>query len=269
MCELFAMSASAPVDVKLSLSALARHGSANGPHTDGWGVAFLKDKDCMLFRGAEAAYASPWIACLATHPVESATVVAHIRHATQGRISLGNTQPFQRELWGRVHVFAHNGDIAPGDGAGPSVPERYYPIGETDSEAMFCRFLDRLAAHVDTASVSADRVIEAEFARHCRELRNRGPANIIYASGGRVLVHADRRKQASGQIEPPGIWFLERSCAIRMEAQAATSAVSISGSALKVTLVASVPLTDEPWQPLERGTILSLEDGRVAGRIQD
>lgn len=49
MCELFAMSASVPVDVTLSLSALALRGGATGRHADGWGVAFLEGNDCMLF----------------------------------------------------------------------------------------------------------------------------------------------------------------------------------------------------------------------------
>jgi len=36
---------------------------------------------------------------------------SHIRHATRGGVSLANTQPFVRELGGRTHVFAHNGDL--------------------------------------------------------------------------------------------------------------------------------------------------------------
>jgi glutamine amidotransferase len=38
-------------------------------------------------------------------------VVAHIRKATQGRVSLENSHPFTRELWGQTWSFAHNGDL--------------------------------------------------------------------------------------------------------------------------------------------------------------
>ena len=37
--------------------------------------------------------------------------ISHIRHAARGSLSLANTQPFTRELAGRSHVFAHNGDL--------------------------------------------------------------------------------------------------------------------------------------------------------------
>lgn len=189
--------------------------------------------------------------------------MAHVRQATQGRKSLANPQPFQRELWGRVHVFAHNGDIAPGEGGGRSVPARHRAMGETDSEAVFCRFLDRLEARVDPKLVSADRAIEAEFAGFCSALRELGPANIICASAGCLLVHADRRMQSSGRIEPPGLWLLERSCETHVDGSVRTGAVSISGAATKVALVASVLLTDEDWAPLERGAILFLDGGHV------
>lgn len=68
MCELFALSASSPVDVRLSLHELARHGGETGMHADGWGVAFLQDRDVAVFREPSAAARSHWITCLETHP---------------------------------------------------------------------------------------------------------------------------------------------------------------------------------------------------------
>ena len=96
MCELFALSASAPVDIRLSLAELARHGGDTGIHADGWGAAFLEGPDASRFREPRAAAYSPWVQCLQDHPVRSNTVIAHIRHATRGAISLANTQPFVR-----------------------------------------------------------------------------------------------------------------------------------------------------------------------------
>ncbi len=263
MCELFALSASSAVDVTLSLHALSRHGGETGIHADGWGVAFLQDRDVALFREPSAAARSPWISCLVTHPVRTMTVLAHIRHATRGTISLENTQPFSRELWGRVHVFAHNGDLGSGLGNDALTAARYRAIGETDSEEAFCLLLERLAAGVDPARAEAVDVIFETFLAFAREMREKGPANIIYASNGRLLVHADRRTKAPGVIEPPGLWLLERHCSDEAIAVVAGEAVHVTGIGVDVALIASVPLTEERWRPLGEGSVLQLEYGRV------
>ncbi|KAB2919221.1 MAG: class II glutamine amidotransferase [Hyphomicrobiaceae bacterium] len=262
MCELFALSASSAVDVRLSLHELARHGGETGIHGDGWGAAFLQDRDVALFREPTAAARSPWITCLETHPVRSGAVLAHIRHATRGAVALENTQPFVRELWGRAHVFAHNGDLGSGLIHRPVVAPRYRSIGETDSEAAFCLLLERLATTVDPTRTDAAAVIFETFAAFVREMREHGPANVIYVSGSRLLVHADRRTQAPGVIEPPGLWLLERHCGEGAKALVGEG-VHVAGRGVDVTLVASVPLTGEPWRPLEQGSVLELEHGRL------
>ena len=72
--------------------------------------------------------------------------LSHIRRATRGPVSLANTQPFARELGGRTHVFAHNGDL-PGIEKISALPlERDHPVGQTDSEYAFCALL----AHMES-----------------------------------------------------------------------------------------------------------------------
>ncbi len=109
MCELLAISARFPTTIHLSLDELARHGGATGPHRDGWGVAYLEDGDALVLREPDAASGSRLLACAKHTTSRSATVIAHVRRATQGPRMLRNTQPFTRELGGRLHVFAHNG----------------------------------------------------------------------------------------------------------------------------------------------------------------
>ena len=264
MCELFALSASEPVDIKLSLSELARHGGETGIHADGWGVAFLDGRDAQVFREPSAAARSAWIECLQTHPVRTRTVVAQIRHATLGAISLANTQPFIRELWGRVHVFAHNGDLGDLRQAASPAADRFRPIGETDSEHAFCSLLETLSAQVMPETDDADEQLAAVFAEFGHNMREHGPANIIYASRGHLLVHADRRTQRQGMIEPPGLWMLERTCEASSSAPSGFQAgVSVAGTATQVVLLASVPLSNEPWQPLAQGSVLDVQHGRA------
>jgi predicted glutamine amidotransferase len=57
------------------------------------GVAFLDGRDARIIREPGLAAASPWIGCIAQHGTPCDTVIAHIRRATQGMISLANTQP--------------------------------------------------------------------------------------------------------------------------------------------------------------------------------
>jgi glutamine amidotransferase len=187
--------------------------------------------------------------------------LAHIRHATQGAVALSNTQPFVRELWGRAHVFAHNGHLREGIMLDDAKRHRFMPIGETDSEAAFCILMERLAA----GDASADRLF-ATFAAFAREMRDHGPTNIIHASDGRLLVHADRRTQRSGVIEPPGLWLLQRQCRAQSQSTFAGAGVSVVGAALHVALIASVPLTGEAWQPLDHGTVLELRAGRLVSQ---
>jgi len=256
MCELFALSATEPVDIKLSLGELARHGGETNIHADGWGVAFLDGRDVRLIREPLAAASSPWVRCLQEHAIQSDTVIAHVRHATRGAIARANTQPFVRELGGRMHVFAHNGHLGDEILTEDLRGQRFQPVGETDSEAAFCLLMERLSASIDpeTSNLS-DRTL-ATFAAFAREMRDHGPANIIYASDGRLLVHADRRTQRPGVIEPPGLWMLQRQCGANSDPMFAGAGVNIEGRAPAVLLFASVPLTREPWQPLDRGTVL-------------
>jgi hypothetical protein len=56
------------------------------------------------------------------------------------------------------------------------------------------------------------------IAQFAGELRNLGPANFLYADGEVLFVHGHRRIQAqTGNIEPPGLWLLSRSCALANE----------------------------------------------------
>jgi len=91
--------------------------------------------------------------------------------------------------------------------------------------------------------------------------RDRGPANVIYAFDGHLFIYADRRTQRPGVIEPPGLWILQRRC--NTDSMFAGAGVSVGGTALSVVLIASVPLTSESWQPLERNTAVEVRNGSV------
>ncbi len=110
-------------------------------------------------------------------------IVAHIRLATQGKPALSNTQPFQRELGGRAHVFAHNGDMPGIQDKCRLHSNRFKPVGDTDSEFAFCCLLEQLGDLWDRAtekepSVESRLEVVADFAAR---LRPRGPFNFVYS----------------------------------------------------------------------------------------
>jgi predicted glutamine amidotransferase len=114
-------------------------------HPDGWGVAYYVEGTPHLTRSAITAL-SDRVFQRVSGVVASETVLAHVRRATQGTISVLNCHPFQHGRW----VFAHNGDV-------PNFSEhrealvnevsprlRRYILGETDSEVIFFLVLTQL-----------------------------------------------------------------------------------------------------------------------------
>jgi len=268
MCELFAMSSRHPATVRMSLEEFSRHGGLAGPHKDGWGIAYYEEGDVRLIKEPFAASESACLRFVQDHPYRSSAVISHIRRATQGRRSLANTQPFARELGGRMHVFAHNGDL---DGARlrNSFPLGvYHPVGETDSEYAFCALLARVARiWQDTGQpppVEQRLALVSEFAA---ELRALGPANFLYADGDALFAHGHKRTHADG-IRPPGLHVLCRSSAADSGAYGAEGlSIAPAAAAQEVVLVASVPLTaGEPWEPVADGEVVVARCGRIVAR---
>lgn len=266
MCELLTVSARFPTTIGLSLDELARHGGATGPHRDGWGVAYLDGGDALVLREPDAASESRLLACARHCAAPTTTVIAHIRRATQGPRRLRNTQPFTRELGGRQHVFAHNG-MLPGIEADPRFPtRRFRRVGDTDSEHAFCALLDRLAPGWEGGVPAlADRV--AVIARFAAELRTLGPANFLYADGDAVFAHGHRRRDDHGEMRPPGLHVVCRSCAGERDGAALTGVELVPAHEQHVAIVASVPLSAEPWTAVGEGELLVLRDGQVIERV--
>jgi len=188
MCELLGLSSNAPATVNFSLPKLAEHGAVAGTYADGWGVGYYEGLDVRLFKEATAAADSDWVRFIANHDLRSLLVIAHTRRATRGTRSYPNTQPFIRELAGRIHLFAHNGDLPEIFESNAFQPERFNPIGETDSERAFCVLLDRIALiwkdRKATPTLRDRFLIVSSFAD---ELRALGPANFLYSDGDLLL----------------------------------------------------------------------------------
>ena len=119
-------------------------------HPDGWGVAYYREGAPHLLKSTRTALECSLFQRV-SGVVTSETVVAHLRRATQGELSLINTHPFQYGPW----VFAHNGNIKafamvrPRLLAAIASELRAFILGETDSELIFYLILTHLSARGD------------------------------------------------------------------------------------------------------------------------
>lgn len=263
MCELFCLSSSLPTRTTFSLRIFASHGAPNAIAVDGWGVALYDGADVRLYKEPEPAADSVWLKFVEERRLASKLLVSHIRHALTGDISFSNTQPFVRELGGRSHVFAHNGQLD-GIGEHAGVALRFHPVGTTDSEMAFCLLLDRLAPLWNNRLVPAisDRLdIVKRFAADMRKL---GPANFLYADSDALFAHGHRRMQIDLTISPPGLWMLQRECACDPDAFPQSGVrVEDGEDAQRLILLASVPLGAEGWRPLAEGELIVVKDGQL------
>ncbi|MGB5687727.1 MAG: class II glutamine amidotransferase, partial [Woeseiaceae bacterium] len=99
-------------------------------------------------------------------------------------------------------------------------------------------------------------------------LRPLGPFNFIYADGDTLFVHSHRRTQDDGVIRPPGLHMLVRSCN-EQAVDLTQSGVLLAPVAQELVLVASVPLTDEPWEAIDEGEVIALRKGIVWARASE
>lgn len=264
MCELFAMSASAPVRVRYDLDSFAREGGERHRNRDGWGIVFAEGRDAHWFREAAPAASSPLDRFVREHETPHRTVMAHVRRASAGPPALVNTHPFRRIHDGEVHHFAHNGTLhglENDPGARALIRHR---VGDTDSELAFLLFLDRLRRHGPARSDIDARF--ALFRRFARDMAALGPANFLWFDGATLFVHADRRvhETQAGPTppQPPGLHIL------RPGPGGLGQSHDCTGARLKdlpehVTLFASVPLSAADWEPLAQGCALAVADGRI------
>ncbi len=198
----------------------------SGEHGDGWGLASAGAEGWSVERSVDRAQSSDRFHRVADDS-SSHLAIAHVRKRTVGERRLENTHPFRQ---GRF-VLAHNGTT---DGAllaaRASAARAAQVIGDTDSERLFAFVLTRID---DAGDVAAGL---RQAARELRETPGVGSVTFLLSDGetlfalrlGRALFTLAR---ASG----------EATCR-------RTPAV----------LVASEPLTGEPWREVPEGDMVEL-----------
>jgi glutamine amidotransferase len=255
MCQLLGMNANTPTDVTFSFTGFAQRAGVTADHTDGWGIAFFEDKGLRHFVDHERAVNSPVAELIRRYPIKSRNVIAHIRKATQGLVSLENCHPFVRELWGRYWVFAHNGDLKD---FRPRLHAHFQPVGSTDSEHVFCWLMQELAkSHAGVPRIDELTLTLQELAAR---IAPHGTFNFLLSNGQALWAHASTQ-----------LHYIERQHPFA-HAQLSDEDLSIDFAACttpndRVAVIATAPLTtNEQWTAFETGDLRVFVDGQCLRR---
>lgn len=259
MCELLGMSANVPTDICFSFSGLIERGGRTGPHRDGWGITIYEGKGCRSFKDPLPSCESKIADLVKSYPMKSCAVISHIRQANRGAVSLENTHPFIREMWGRNWTFAHNGQLS---GYKKALQiNRHVPIGSTDSERAFCWLLDQVTLKYPKKPTNM-AVVFRYVAKLCGHLRQLGIYNMLLSDGVYVLAYCTTNLHWITRKAPFGKATLIDSDWV-IDFQKETSPDDV------VTVIATQPLTqDEQWHKLEVGEYVLFKGGSLVSSGQ-
>ena len=243
MCELLGMSANVPTDICFSFSELVKRGGDTGPHKDGWGITFYEGKGCRDFKDPEPSCHSKVAELVKNYPIKSKSVISHIRQANRGEVSLENTHPFTRELWGKNWTYAHNGQLTDYENLQMG---RAHPVGQTDSERAFCWIIDKLYQNHKT--IPQDMVaMFKEVAGYADTLRKMGIFNMLLTDGEYLMCYCTNNLHWLTRRAPFGeAQLIDEDMTVDFKKETSDTDV--------VTVIATRPLTkNEQWNKMTEG----------------
>jgi glutamine amidotransferase len=253
MCELLALSFNLPVAPCVSFKGFRKRGEDN---PDGWGLAFYPDKSVQIFKeplSAKESFLSEFVEKY--HKIKSQIFIAHVRKASKGSVYFRNTHPFNRELNGREYVFAHNGTLL--NYEKKLKLGRFRPIGETDSEYVFCHLL----------SCIEERKIkewgEGDFkwlSSKLRKINEFGSFNCLLSDGKHLFAYHDMNGYNALQFlhrKPPysEIRLIDEDWRIDLGEE--------KDPRQKGYIIATRRLTNEEWKSFRYGELMVFKDGEL------
>lgn len=250
MCQLLSMNCNIPTDIIFSFEGFRRRGGLTDSHADGFGIAFFEGRGVRVFLDDKPSAESPVAELIEHYQIKSLNVIAHIRKATVGKVSLANTHPFVRELWGEYWVFAHNGNL----------PDYRYkgglyfnPVGDTDSEQAFCFILEQLKQKYP--SKPDDRVIFEEVKLLAEQVRSHGHFNFTLSNGDWVIAHCSTNLHYIIREAPFG-----EACLI--DKNTIIDFCTETTPRDRVAVISTHPLTsNEKWTPFAQNSIMLFQNG--------
>ena len=254
MRQLLGMLANGPTDAEFSVTGLIERGGGSDIHRDGCGIAFYRGRGVQEFRDPQLGIESDIARLASRSGIKSTLLISHIRRANIGRVSVENTHPFVRELWGNYWTFAHNRQLR---GAKKNLRlGRSQPVGSTDSEHAFCWLLDRIEVAFATRPKSAKTLCRL-IDKLIREERVFSVFNFLMSDSRYLYAHCST-----------SIHWLTRQAPFFGSARLKDLEMSVDFSretsdSDEMTIIATDPLTsNEHWHRMESGQIAIWKNGR-------
>jgi glutamine amidotransferase len=239
-------------------------GAQSNDHRDGWGVAFYVDGAPHITRSPATAL-DDVLFHRVSGVVASETVLAHVRRATNGEISVLNCHPFQHGKW----IMAHNGDVQDFAKHRPELVQRVAPmlrryiLGDTDSEVLFYLFLTHLSQHgplsgrigVEETSMALQSTLE-----HVRAICDADPekdasllttivtdgTTMVAAEGGKELFWSTYKTRCGDRDACPSL-------SVECEAPSETGYVN------HLIFSSETIMGENIWLPLEPGELIGVD----------
>ncbi|MCX7677694.1 MAG: class II glutamine amidotransferase [Spirochaetes bacterium] len=250
MCELLGLAFSEPIMPTLSFRGFRHRGKDN---RDGWGLAYYPDESVQVIKEPLPAFKSKLSEFLQYYSkIKSKIIIAHVRYTSGTSITYKNTHPFQRELFGKEYVFAHNGTLK---GYTSFNTGRFTPVGETDSEYAFCRILHSIEGEniKQWTSESFNRLHDI-----LKAINNSGSFNCLISDGEYLFCYRDKNGYN-------GLCFVQRSAPfgkVRLcDEDYEINLAEEKSKTQKGFIVATKPLTDETWNSFAPAELIVFKNG--------
>jgi predicted glutamine amidotransferase len=252
MCQLLGMNCNVPTDICFSFEGFSKRGGKTDEHRDGWGISFFEGAGCRTFLDEKPSIESPIADLVRHYPIKSKHVIAHIRKATQGAIVLENCHPFQRELWGRYWVFAHNGNL---ENFQPEPTHFYQPVGDTDSEKAFCVLLETLRRSFPDGKPPIASLY-AVLQEMTKTLATYGIFNYLLSDGEHFFAHCSTKLCYIVRQAPFAAAHL-------IDQDITVDFHELTTPSDRVAIIVTTPLTDnENWTAIASGELIVFQDGQ-------
>lgn len=229
MCEIFGLSSRVEFTANDCLYEFYSH-SQNHPH--GWGLACIARDNALIEKESVKASESNYLKERLSQPISAKIMLAHIRYATIGNVEYKNCHPFSlRDNTGRQWTLIHNGTIFDYPSLSRYVQKQ---TGDTDSERILLYFIDRLneAQNKKGERLAFEERFELFDSIIC-EMSEGNKLNLLFSDGKYLYAHTNCKGT---------LYCLGKE---------------------NFTLFATVPLSDDEWQPLPFTRLLAYYKGRL------
>jgi len=251
MCELLGFSFDKPINPNYYLEKFFFDRSKYNP--DGWGVAYYRNKAVQVIKEPiRADESNLGKQLIENSTINSKLILSHIRKLSVGIKNLKNTHPFHRELNGREFVFTHNGTIF---NYKKYQTGQFTPIGNTDSEHMFCNLLYQIKKG-ETRSLEEpwDEPTFLWFNGYFNMINRNNKVNCMFSDGRFLFCYKDQKNDNS-------LCFLKKKYPFE------ASDNQELDSETEGYIIASKKLTDEPWEEIDQGELLVFKNGTLIFRL--